>query len=361
MQHTRTPIFLEKAALRPKIWERIDRYLALGRHHRLTVGFYHKGTFYVMEDGRGADALALQYDVGSISKTMTAQLVLQLVSRGLLALDARIDRYLPLPRGDYPTVYELLTHTAGYGHLTPAEFTVPSLLAHGYARKNIYEKRTSRDVLRALARRRKRRPVRYGYSDFPYAVLAVTAEHVTGEPFAALLERFLCEALGMRDTVILADPATRTPLATQKGRILPFWRWERENPYIAAGGLVSNVTDMLQYIAVQIESEAPFVREAHRFCEDSVSPKRNIATCTGFHTYKRSHQLWHVGGVGTFRSSLIFNRHRGFGVIVLGNAKGVSGANVHYLAKMLYSEFKNKRIKFSKVKEITDHGSTLEG
>ncbi len=358
MQHTRTPIYLEKDALRPKLWERIDRYLTLGRDHRLTVGFYHKGAFYVLEDGQ--DTLQLQYDIGSISKTVTAHLILHLCSKGLISLDDGIDRYLDLPQGHYPTVYELLTHTAGYKNLTPVEFTLPSLLAHGYARRNVYEKRTAEDVLRALARRRREYPHRYGYSDFPYAVLAVLAERVTDEPFATLLERFLYDELGMHDTVILADPLTRTPCATQKGHTLSFWRWERENPYIAAGGLVSNVTDMLQYIAVQIESEAPFVLEAHRLCPASVSADKNIATCIGWHTYKKSNQLWHVGGVGTFRSSLIFNRQRKFGVIVLGNAKGVVGANVHYLAKMLYSEFKNKRIKFSKAKETTDHGSTLE-
>jgi len=69
--------------------------------------------------------------------------------------------------------------------------------------------------------------------------------------------------------------------------------------------------------------------------------------CIGWHTYKRSNQLWHVGGVGTFRSSLIFNKKRKLGVAVLGNAKGKASANSHYIAKMLYSELKKKRIRLN--------------
>ena len=67
--------------------------------------------------------------------------------------------------------------------------------------------------------------------------------------------------------------------------------------------------------------------------------------CIGWHTYKNSNQLWHVGGVGTFRTSIVINKKQKLGVAVMGNAKGKASANAHYIAKMLYSELKNKRIK----------------
>ena len=61
-----------------------------------------------------------------------------------------------------------------------------------------------------------------------------------------------------------------------------------------------------------------------------------------------------MGGVGTFRSSVIFNKKRKLGVVVLGNSKGVASANVHYLAKMLYSEMKINKINFKAISEDTD-------
>jgi CubicO group peptidase (beta-lactamase class C family) len=243
-----------------------------------------------------------------------------------------------------------LTHTAGYNNLTPAEITVPSLLTHGYARKNPYESCNVNTVVKCLERRRFITPkARYGYSDFASAILATVAESVTGTPFADLFEKFVNEDLGLNESAIEIDTQSRSPQAADGKRTLPFWKWKRDNPYIAGGGIVSNIRDVLKYISLQIESDVPYIVNAHTVCTDSEVRGSNHLMCIGWHTYKRSNQLWHVGGVGTFRSSVIFNKHSKIGVAVLGNAKGTVSANAHYLAKMLYSELKNKRIKTDKV------------
>lgn len=109
--------------------------------------------------------------------------------------------------------------------------------------------------------------------------------------------------------------------------------------------MVSNIEDVLRYIALQIESDKPYISSAHTICEESELKNNNHLMCIGWHTYKCSNQLWHVGGVGTFRTSIILNKKRKIGVAVLGNAKGKASANSHYIAKMLYSELKNKRIR----------------
>lgn len=342
--------FLRSDAFRPKVTSSINKYLSLSKNQSLTAGFYRGGKLYVISNE--PKPLDCFYDIGSISKTTTAHLILSLVGQGKLELDKSVSEYLDLPLGNYPTLYELLTHTAGYGHLTPAEITVPSLLAHGYARRNIYERCTKETVLKCLGRRGRRRKKAYGYSysDFPFAILAVVAEAVTGKSFSDLIEDFVQNELGMKNTVISLPEQSRNPRSAYGSRTLKFWRWNRNNPYIAGGGLVSNVEDMLAYIAVQIKSSKPYIIQAHRICERSLAENRNLAACIGWHTYKKSNQLWHVGGVGTFRSSVVLNKKRKIGVIVLGNSKGVASANVHYLAKMLYSEMKIGKIDFEKVR-----------
>ena len=338
--------FLTKAAFRPKVVNSINKYLSLSQNQSLTVGFYRGGKLYVISNEENPKDCF--YDIGSISKTVTAHLILSLAERGKLELDKSVSEYLDLPKGDYPTLYELLTHTAGYGHLTPAEITVPALLRHGYARKNIYESCTKETVLKCLARRKcgKKKVYGYSYSDFPFAILAVVAEAVTGKNFSELIENFVRSELGMKNTVISLPENSRQPRSAYGKKTISFWRWNRSNPYIAAGGLVSNVEDMLRYIAAQIEGKEPYITEAHELCKRSLSEKRNLAVCIGWHTYKKSNQLWHVGGVGTFRSSVVLNKKRKIGVIALGNSKGVASANVHYLAKMLYSEMKIGKIDF---------------
>lgn len=336
-------VSLSYGALRAKTVEKIRRYLAFSEYNHMTIGLYCQGKFYVFGDP--PEENRLQYDIGSISKTATAHLILKLCQEGRLDADSRVDRYLPLKKGKYPTIRQLLTHTAGYHHLTPIEITVPRLLRHGYARKNPYENCTVKTVIQALERRRFLRPkVRYGYSDFASAILAAVAEAVTSKPFSVLFQDFLQKDLGLSQTTVEADAETRSPLAAKGKKILPFWVWKPENPYIAGGGMVSNIGDMLRYVALQIESDAPYIASAHTLCAESVRKNDNHLMCIGWHTYRHSNQLWHVGGVGTFRSSVIVNKKRKLGVVVLGNAKGKASANAHYIAKMLYSELKTKRI-----------------
>ena len=248
----RALIPLRRDAFREKVLSNVDRYLALSEQQSLTVGFYRRGEWYVF--GNHAPDAALMYDIGSISKTVTAHLILRLVEEGRLELSRRISDYLELTGDDYPTLYELLTHTAGYGHLTPATVTVPALFRHGYARKNIYDGCTAQTVLRCLSVNRGKRGAGYSYSDFPYAILAVVAERVTGIPFADLFEDFVQNDLNMKHTVIDLPPEDRQPKAMQGRRVLRYWHWERSNPYIAGGGLVSNAGDMLTYLSLQIES-----------------------------------------------------------------------------------------------------------
>lgn len=347
-----TASLLQREALSAKALEYIEQYLKLSDEHRITVGIYNNGKTYVLE--QPYDDLNYRYDIGSISKTMTAHLILSLAEKGKVDIDDSVNVYLKLKEGNYPTLRELLTHTAGYGHLSPVEITLPALSRHSYSRKNVYEHCTSSTVINALERRRHilNRKKRYGYSDFAFAVLALVAEAVEGRAFHEIFEEFVQNDLGMGETLIRVED--RAPPSVCRKRIIPYWVWHKENPYIAAGGLVSTVSDMLKYISCQINSNEKYIVNAHRFSEAVGGSKNKTGICLGWHTYQRSDQLWHVGGVGTFRSSVIVNRKRRFGVIVLGNAKGKDRANVHYLAKMIYSEYKKKKINFSKHVPITE-------
>ena len=165
--------------------------------------------------------------------------------------------------------------------------------------------------------------------------------------FFELLEEFIIDKLNLKNTTVLCEENNLFPLAVYKNKTFNYWRWNKENPYLASGGIVSNLNDMLKYISLEIESKEPYIFDSHKVCLNSFSKKSNIGMCVGWHTYKKSNQLWHVGGVGTFRSSIIFNKVKKTGVVVLGNAKGIKKANVHYLCKMIYSELKIKKIKLS--------------
>ena len=69
-------ISLNYTDLRFKTAEKIKSYLALSKNNRLTIGLYKEGKFYVFGDP--AEENCFLYDIGSISKTATAHLILKL-------------------------------------------------------------------------------------------------------------------------------------------------------------------------------------------------------------------------------------------------------------------------------------------
>lgn len=332
---------LGRESFKDKFLNCYDKYLSLSTHQNIAIGIYINGKYYIF--GNGIEDTHM-YDIGSISKTITAHLILKLVDLKLINLNLTVDKYLNLKKGSYPTINELLTHSAGYNNLTPIEITVPALLKHSYSKKNLYEKIVNTDILKALQKRRRHKHKnKYGYSDFAYAILALVAEKVSGIEYSKLLDDFIKNDLGLRRTRLTLN-SNRYPLSVKKNKIITCWQWRLNNPYLFSGGIVSNVQDMLLYISQQIESLKYYIVDAHCVSEE-IEARKNIKICKGWHTYKKSHQLWHVGGVGTFRSSIIVNKYLKIGVVVLGNTKGISKANVHYIAKMLYSDLKIKKIK----------------
>lgn len=135
--------------------------------------------------------------LGSVTKTLLATGVLMLVTRGQLALDEPVARYLPaLPiqnpwQASTPiTVRHLLDHTSGLGD------------AHLW---QVFSTQTSPDLplRRAIAREGTRlvlqaRPgTRFSYSNTGYTLLGLLVETVTGERYEQFLDRELLAALGM--------------------------------------------------------------------------------------------------------------------------------------------------------------------
>lgn len=318
----------------------VNRYLQLSQNNCLAIGvLLPDGTMGCCTSPNiQTDAL---FDIGSISKTFTAQVILKLVSQCKLSLSDSVDAFLPLPKGVYPTIEMLLTHTAGYKNLTPVEITVPSLLKKSYARANVYRGIQEKNVLKALSKRKRARTHGYSYSDFAYAVLAIVASRITGKNIMDLLQDVI-DDYHMKNTRIIAnDNRVKCSL---RGHIIPPWKWECNNPYLASGGISSTICDMLAYAKAQVEQPYTFTKLAQQRCSTSSNLGGSTDICLGWHTYRRSNQCWHVGGVGTFRSSMIFNAKSKCAVVVMGNAKGGKSANVHYIAKLLCSEMKRHHI-----------------
>lgn len=129
----------------------------------------------------------------SMSKTITAAAVLQLVEAQRIQLDDPMTRYVgSTSYGAEVTIRHLLSHTSGIPNPIPLRWV------HSEARHVIFDEHKA---LSALMRRHCRlsfRPgTRFRYSNLGYWLLGEIVERVTGEKFASYVAEHLLQPLGI--------------------------------------------------------------------------------------------------------------------------------------------------------------------
>lgn len=168
---------------------------------------------------RGAQALCVQgygrdsrgepvtsrtlFYAASLSKSMTALGVMQLVESGRISLDKPVHAYLPEfsladPKSSEITVRQLLNQTSGMSDAGFFEWTVPGPASLHDA------------TLRLNAARLLNAPgTRFRYHNPNYHVAARLVEVASGEPFATYMDRHVFKPLAMNSTrtVDRPDPA----------------------------------------------------------------------------------------------------------------------------------------------------------
>ena len=141
------------------------------------------------------------YRIGSLTKTMTATVILQLAQEGKLSLDDPISKYRPdVPNGDTITIAQLLDMRSGlYGYdldpvflravdADPKRIWSPDdLLAIGYSKPALFAPGTA-----------------YDYSNTNYVLLGLVMEQVTGKTASELFQERLFDPLGLDSTLLPA-------------------------------------------------------------------------------------------------------------------------------------------------------------
>lgn len=139
-----------------------------------------------------------QYEAGSNTKTFTAVLILQLVDRKQVELDAPVSKYLPgvVPNGENITVRMLLNHTSGLYSYTDD----PDLFSD--LETNPQHVHTDQELLAIAA---KGEPyfepgAGWHYSNTNYILLGMIAQKLTGKSMPVLVKQRITDPLGMEHT-----------------------------------------------------------------------------------------------------------------------------------------------------------------
>jgi len=196
------------------------------------------------------------FQVGSITKTFTAALVMQLVQEGKLSLDERIGQFVPgLPWGQKITLAELVDMTSGI--VDYLSFSRSSLLGpHCPSPSGSVagcRALTSGQVVSWLARHKLMFTpgTLYSYSNSNYYLLGLAVQRVVGQSYNAYLEKRIVVPLGLSHTGPCPDqmspPSDAIGYLVVSHPVAVTGSYAFDSEFFAAGELCSTVGDLVKW------------------------------------------------------------------------------------------------------------------
>ena len=189
------------------------------------------------------------FRIGSVTKTFTATVVLQLAGEGRLGLDDTVQRWVPgaVPGAAEITVRQLLSHTSGLYNYT-RDLTTEGILRDRLRRWSPHE-----IVMHAGRQAPEFQPgASRAYNNTGYVLLGMVIEQVTGCPYGEQIVRRILYPLELRHTLIgdselLPEPHAHGYLAV-RGKPVDITVYNPSQAG-AAGGMVSTAADLNRFFS----------------------------------------------------------------------------------------------------------------
>ncbi|AFC23131.1 serine hydrolase domain-containing protein [Saprospira grandis] len=254
-----------------------------------------------------------QYEIGSLSKTFTAELALHLLGKKLRQPLSEL-----LPKVDNQYLEEirpldLLQHQAGIPRLSP-NFS-PANWANPY--QDYSEKKMWQEL-------RDWEPYEMGqwaYSNWSYMILGQIIEQQTAQSYEQLLQSLFKKAK-LKNTHF--GPTAEAVAPRNLG--VPSANWEFSGPSRYAAGLWSSTEDLATFLNYQIEHNILFqpgwVEDAIPTGLDDLGQGK-LYYKGGWFIYrpdKETEILMHTGLTGSYSSIMAYNKTNGKGVVLLSNS-----------------------------------------
>ena len=215
----------------------------------LTIGFIKDGFVWVkgygfadLENKVPAKAESA-YRLASVTKSMTAVAVMQLVEKKKIDLDAEVQTYVPyFPKKQWPvTVRQVLGHLGGISHYKNADSEL-----------HIKEHKATRDAIAIFQDFDlvAEPGTRYNYSSYGYNLLGAIVEAASGMSYGDYMKQNVWGPAGMTDTR-MDDPTDVIRNRVRGYRLINGQVKNSEfvdiSSRFAAGGTRSTVPDLLKY------------------------------------------------------------------------------------------------------------------
>ena len=280
----------------------------------------------------------------SMSKTITAAAVLQLVGAGTLGLDDPVARHVDTPYGPAITIRQLLSHTSGVPNPIPLRWV------HLGARHATFDANAALAAVMAAHPQLAFAPgTKYQYSNIGYWLLGLVVERVSGQPFPAYVTAHVLAPLGISAGELgyaIPDPARHATGYLAKYSFMNLakrlfidpefigdyeGRWLRiESHYLngpAFGGLVGTARGFGRFLQDQLRPKSVLFDEATRnlfYAPQRTTAGAPVPMTLGWHVadLRGVRFYYKEGGGGGFHDEMRIYPAQGVATIVMTNATG---------------------------------------
>ena len=269
-----------------------------------------------------------EFEIGSVTKTFTAALFADAITRGEVTAEQPLGELLDL--GDTAaasiTLEQLATHTSGLPRLPLSLGTFVGALWSQFSAGDPY----TADVDQLVAQARATTPGEPGtvqYSNFGMALLGQALAAAADTEYASLVAERLTGPLGMDASYLPVETSglkTDAPTGyTASGRSAKAWTLKANAP---AGGLRSTATDMALYARALLDGTAPGIAALEPTTDAGGGDRIGYAwftsilrsTTTGKNTSETPF-TWHNGMTGGYAAFIGLDFEAGRAIVVLSN------------------------------------------
>lgn len=258
------------------------------------------------------------FQVGSITKTFTALLIMQLVERGKLDLDEKVQAYLPTFRvadtavSQQATIRHLLTHTAGWvGDLFEDTGEGDDALPRYIALMAGLEQLAPLGFV-------------YSYNNAAFYLAGAIVEAATGRLYEDVLREQILEPLGMSHSYLKSWDAMTHRFAVghrlhpEKG-VEVARPWHLPRAVHPVGGLITAVPDLLRYAQFQMTDR--IARQLHAPQVNIWDDDEMLGLSWFINDVDGARVLSHAGGTKGQVSRLFFVPERNFAAAIVTNSE----------------------------------------
>lgn len=294
--------------------------------------------FASLEDSVHADA-GTKYRIGSISKTFTATIIMQLVSEGKLNLDTRLDKFFPeVTNSSDIEMTHLLQHRSGIFNYTNAE-DLQSWMETPISKEDLVKKIVKNGNTFLPDEKME-------YSNSNYVLLTYIIEKIEGKEFPEILQERICVPCSLTDTYYggeISSARNEAQSYTKRKQWTPATETHMSIP-AGAGAIVSTPTDLNKFLQCLFKGKLSSTVSLETMTDLNDGYGMGMYQVP-FHTRKA---YGHNGGIDGFRSNAYYFPDEDVSIAYTSNAASMALNDINI---GVLSIFFGKPYKFPEFKE----------